>query len=472
MRSERSTPHPATSLGLFLVILISSPSWAEGSREPSLGQRLTLRRAVEQVMANHSAVAAEEINVQAGQIALKRVRHRQAPALDFKLKTGLVPEAKGDVLFSPDEDTDTGNLGPFYDLELRLVQPLATFGKTAAARSVAAHDIEQREISRHSTAEKLGFEVIRAFWQLDSAVRGLALAQDLREDYEKLLSKVERGVQDPESDIDDTKLFQVRSLEFQVNRVQQDSLILKRLTELRLQTLLGLDAIERFEIAAVPTPDFPMGDDTEQRFISLADGSNAAIRKLEAVVATLDARLSLARASGRPDLFIAGSAHYADAPNRTDQKNPFVFDPYNTYSLGGFVGLNWDLDFVAHRLEARQRTLELEESRKKLEVLKQEIAMEVSTAVAQAEQDHELLDTVRRSLKAAKSWLRLSWDNWDLGIGDVDRLVDASNSYYQLSGIAIQRESRFNLALARLALASGRVEMYLEWTENGVVSIN
>ncbi|MEE8366734.1 MAG: hypothetical protein V3S30_00320, partial [Thermoanaerobaculia bacterium] len=60
-------------------------------------------------------------------------------------------------------------------------------------------------------------------------------------------------------------------------------------------------------------------------------------------------------------------------------------------------------------------------------------------------------------------------DNWDLGIGKVNRLLDAYNSYYTLSGIVIERESKFNLSLARLAKGLGDVSLYFDWIENGTV---
>ena len=113
----------------------------------------------------------------------------------------------------------------------------------------------------------------------------------------------------------------------------------------------------------------------------------------------------------------------------------------------------------------------LERERLKFQVglLEERTTLEVVQALAEVEANSILLAAAERSLKSAKSWVRLSGDNWELGLGKVKRLLDAYDRYYQLAAVAVEREAAFHLSLARLALALGDIELYLEWIDHGNV---
>jgi outer membrane protein TolC len=81
------------------------------------------------------------------------------------------------------------------------------------------------------------------------------------------------------------------------------------------------------------------------------------------------------------------------------------------------------------------------------------------------------LKAARESLKASKSWLRLSLENWDMGIGEVDRLLDAYEAYYRMKGVEIEMELEYNLSLARVAKALGDLDLYLDWVKSGTVEL-
>ena len=78
-----------------------------------------------------------------------------------------------------------------------------------------------------------------------------------------------------------------------------------------------------------------------------------------------------------------------------------------------------------------------------------------------------ILDAARESLRASKSWLRLSVEDWDLGIGEVKRLLDAYEAYYAMKGVEVAMELEYNLSLARVASSLGDVNLYLKWVEAG-----
>jgi outer membrane protein TolC len=454
-----------------LCLLIPAATRSQTTDPIEGSGRRTLREAVEHALATHPVVRAERYKVQRAELAVKEVKNKKRPSIDLEVRTGLVPQAKGDIFDSPDSNEDLNNLGVFYRLDLKIAQPLTTFGKIASARAAAEQGVLIREFGRDFTAAKLGFQVVQAFWGFESANRGANLAEDLQKDYETLLDEVERAANDPDSDVDDTRLFEVQSFEYEIKAAGRQSVKNQEISGASLEVLLGWGELDPDSFAPVGTPGLP-DEDMLDPLIAIAMDSSPPIRQARAGLGVLDSKLALAEASRWPDIFLALGGAYARAPNRTDIRNPFILDPFNLRTIGGFLGLRWNLKFADHRLAISQSSVERQEAIEQLSVLEDRMVIEVTRAYAEAKALSDLLGAAMRSKKAAKRWLRLSGDNWDLGLGSVDRLVDAYGQYYELGAIVIEQEARYQLALARLALTLGRIELYLEWIEHETVEIS
>ena len=445
--------------------LTGQTTTADAAEDP-----ITLRAAVNHAVRTHPVIAAEKLKVERAALDVQEVLNLKRPNVDLFFKTGLVPEAQGDIFDSPDSNEDLDNLGVFWRFDLNVVQPISTFGKISSARDAAESVVEVRRYGEQFTAAKLGFEVVQAYWGFESANRGVNLAQNLLSDYKDLLEQVELAANDPQSDVDDTRLFEVQSFEYGITEASRTTYKDQEVAQIYLEVLLTWDDLDDQSFAPVATPAIPdtgMAD----RLISMAMQQNPAIQQARSGLAALDSKIALSEASKWPDLFVALSGVYARAPNRTDIKSPFILDPFNLRTVGGFLGLRWNLKFADHRLEIAQSTTEREEATQQIATLEDRLTVEVTRAYAEAKARSDLLAAARRSVKAARRWLRLSGDNFELGLGSVDRLIKAYRQYYDLAAAAIEVETEYHLALARLALSLGRIELYLDWTEHGSLEI-
>ena len=468
--SASVTTRRAGLLALIVLFSYADSSPAAESDTPARSQQHTLRQAVEHALATHPEMKSEQYKVERSRLAVNEVLNAKKPAIEFRFRTGLVPQAKGSIFESPDTNEDLDNLGIFWRFDLDVVQPITTFGKISSSRAAAEQGVRAQEFGRDLAAAKLGFEVVKAFWGFEAAVRGMALAEDLQDDYDSLLEEVEQAVADPESDVDDTRLFEVQSFEFQIVDSRRQILKNHEIALTQLETLLGWEDLGDRSFEPVATPTLPNENMLDQ-LIALALMDSPAIQQARSGLQALDSKIDLAHAAKWPDVFLALAGAYARAPNRTDIKNPFILDPFNLRTIGGYLGLRWNLKFAEHRLKLSQSTVERDQVSEQLSVLEDRLVIEVTRAYAEACALSSTLSAAKRSEKAAKSWLRLSGDNWDLGLGSVDRLVTAYGQYYDLAAIVIEQETRYNLALARLAVTLGRIEYYLDWIEHETIEI-
>jgi outer membrane protein TolC len=107
-----------------------------------------------------------------------------------------------------------------------------------------------------------------------------------------------------------------------------------------------------------------------------------------------------------------------------------------------------------------------------MKVLKDQISLEVNRAFMEARKNSALLKAAKSSLKAARTWLRTSLDNWEMGIGDSYRLLRAYQAYYRLRTTEIKREFELHVSIARLAYILGDMQLYQKWVENGKVDLS
>ncbi len=465
-----SEPRLLRSTLLLLCFLSAAASWSQNTETLDLSSKRTLRGAVEHALETHPIIQAERYRVERAELTVQEVLNKKRPNIDLDFKTGLVPQAKGDIFESPDTNEDLDNLGIFWRFDLDIVQPISTFGKISSARAAAEEGVAVHEYGLDFTAAKLGFEVVQAFWGFESANRGIGLAADLQKDYERLLKEVEQAADDPDSDVDDTRLFEVQSFEYQITDSQRQVFKNQEIADAYLEILLGWKGLEADSFEPVETPGLP-DEDMLDLLITKAMTESPPIQQARSGLRALDAKVELAEASRWPDIFLALSGAYARAPNRTDIKSPFILDPFNLRTIGGFLGLRWNLKFADHRLEISQSTVDRSEAIDQLSVLEDRLTIEVTRVYAEAKALSDLFGAAKRSEQAAKRWLRLSGDNWDLGLGSVDRLVKAYRQYYDLAAIVIEQEARYHISLARLALTLGNIEHYLDWIEHETVEI-
>jgi len=457
-------------LAWMLVVL---PHQGPSPREEGAPPPLSLERAVRIVLANHPLGRSADAAVARVDYLIRDLRAGlKGPRLNLNLFTGVVPEARGDIFFSPDKSDDLDNFGPFTRISLDLVQPLYSFGQTGAALSAGESRREAEQHQRRQVRESLTLETIRAYCGGAAAARAVELAKETRESYLRFKEEVTQRARDEESEVDDADLFEVQAFAYDIEEVCQASLKLKILAERTLNALLGRDPdrpliLERsFSPFALPDQDLLDG------LVEKAEARHPQLCALESAMTALQFRIDLAERRKRPVLFIAASLGLAWAPGREDQTNPFVLDNFNFRRVGAALGLSWDPNFFRHNLQVRMASAEYDGVREKREALRRQIGVAVHQAFAEVESRVALLESARRSMRSARSWLRLAYENWGLGIGETWRMLRAYERYHRLLAKEVEQEFSLQVALAGLARTAGDVNLYLDWKKNGRVAIH
>lgn len=443
------------------------------SQEPSAPSPYTLDSAVALARERNLSARAAESDVRAAHQNVKKAfAQGYLPQLQFNAFTGLVPEARGDIFSSPDRQTDLDGMGIFIRFSLDLTQPLLTFGKAGAAMTATREAVRSEEFRRDSFVQDLSLDVVKAFWGFAAAIKSEEVARESGEAFDELLAEIEKRLAREDSLVDDEDLLEARSHQLEIEVIKEDSLEIKAQASRVLNLLLDFSPDAPISIEAAGEPAFAAAEDLRQRMALRAEGSRPDVLALEAAARALDAKVVLRKKQLWPMVFLGANFGYAHAANRDDQTNPFVVDGFNYRTIGFALGLRWDPDMFARPAEVAQAELELRAVATRLVALKAATAVEVAKAFGEARRCDALLKAARRSLAAAKSWVQLSRENWDTGLGDAYRMLRAYQSYFGLRSAEIEREYAYNVALAKLAHVIGDVDLCLGWNRNGIVTLD
>jgi outer membrane protein TolC len=459
------------SVVILAMTGLLSPSVA--GQETSAPDALTLRAAIGIARASHPAARAAEADVLAvSQNVRKAFVAGHYPKLSFSAYSGLVPEARGDIFNSPDLQTDLDDWGPFGRFSLDLTQPLVTFGRAGAAVAMARESSSAAASRRDAFLEDLSLEVVKAYWGVLAAVEAESLARESGDRYRELLREIEKRLGREDSVVDDEDLLEARTHELEIETLIQSSFEKRDVAGRTLNVLLAREVGSPVVLAAQAPPVFDAADELLRRMVLVAAEARPEIRGLAAAARASEADIRLKKKQSLPLIFVAGNFGLAHAPHRTDQTNPFVTDNFNYRNLGMAFGLRWEPDLFGGQADVRQAEAAHKALVDRLAAARDMAALDAARAFAEARRNVALLAAARRSLASAKSWLRLSQENWDTGLGDAYRLLRAYGSYFGLRAASIEREYALNVSLAALARILGDTGDYVDWVERGRVIID
>lgn len=453
---------------LFIISCLLLPV----ENEPN-GESFSPQSAVLYALEHNAISRMTALEKQKAQLIIREIRSKYLlPEFTFSLQTGLVPEARGDIFSSPDKQTDLDGWGPYIKFHLTLMQPIFTFGHRTAAIETAEKGVEFQDLLNRSALDEFILKVIQVCHAVQASDEGVKIARDLKENFDTLEEEVKKRLLDEDSEVDDTDLLEVQSNRFYIEEILIKSQTQQTSSRHGLNVLLGRNINSPLIVEKSPIPRVEITPGLLLDRIKKILSEQPNIQTLEKAVEILQKKRSLLQRSRLPVIYLAGGVGYGLAPHREDQTNPFAVDDFNYSYVGAFMGVKWDLNRFRQNIDTRRNTLEQKISENRIILLKDKIQTDLFATLQKITENESLLLQSKKSLKAAKNWVRLALENWELGIGEVERIVKAYNVYYRLQGIVTQKEMELRTSLARFAFLLGKTSRYFEWIQKGEANVS
>lgn len=443
------------ALALTAVLAAPAEAWAQPADTVTVSLAEAERRALERNPLLAGAEARIEVN-RAQQARAKQARW--LPELSLRNAYGIVPKQRGayteyGVLVSPDTLLGVDDMSWFTQLDVRLVQPLWTFGKVGSRIEAAGHAVEAAEAGMEKTRADVLLMVRQLYW-------GVVLAQELEAAADDVMEKVEEADttfqrQYDEGTATQNDMFKFQIFRYEVNRRYREVKAGLEQARAGLRASLGLDegVTVLVQTEALDTVSFALQD--LPAYLEMARANRPELQELHAGISARRALMVAEQRDAWPTLFFAGTITGNYAPDRFDPRNPFWQNQTNYFRGGGVLGFEWSFNFAQHRAEAAlQRTemIQLESQKDALDAL---VEQEVRQAWLKADRAFTDVAEGREALQASENWLRAELQTYDIGMSEIKDLIEAFRANAEMKVSQLRNIADFNTAVAELSRRVG-----------------
>jgi outer membrane protein TolC len=372
----------------------------------------------------------------------------------------IAPTARGNPTFSPDAfgqnpfDNQTGYIARVYAETGIPISPWSWW-RIGRVRDAARAGIRVSEEELAKARIELRANVRRSFWSLQFARDSLYLLQR----SEGYIRDAERYAREGDGGTDTTvnDLRQIRVYRAEIRARRSEALRSERVARAALGLLTG-------EGDAVDIPDeplCPLAADLRplSTYLTRARLNRPEVEMLRQGIAARRAAVDIQRGAFFPDLALALSASWSQAPTIADQPNPFASGNANFGWWGGAIVMRWNLEPVTNMFRVRRLSEELAMTEAQQRLALGGIAMEVTEAYERARDAAEREDAWGESEVAAEEWLSAVLLEYQSGSGELQQVISPLRQFLTTRFSHIQAMYDLNLAVQGLSVTTGHDEL-------------
>lgn len=448
----------------LLLLVVSPGSATTGTADPestvrAQARQLTLEELLRLALEASPRLWGQRYVIDQAEADLRQARAGRLPRMEYLQIAGPCPQARGSVLYSPDERTDLLNhLGPFTRLELIVNQPLYTFGRLKAYILAAQKGMEAKQASLKRFELEIAKTIRELYYSALLNEELYKLVSETAEQFGKAVTKAEEELARDTGIMTQQDLLKLR---YGVARARGQLLEIdkgRQLVHSALRRLLFLPEGEDFCLVEGALKPVAFERKTLREYQEQARQDRPEWKELEAGIAAREAELKAEQRKYYPDLFVTGLLRYAVAPNRDEQDNPFAVEDFNYFNGGVFLGMRLALDMgQPARVSGKKAELYslLQDRREAVSGL----LLEVEKAYREVEEKELGLDFAQQARKSGRALAAMSAASFHLGLGEAKDIFEAFGIYTDGAAKYYLAVRDYNVALAELARVTGALRL-------------
>ena len=359
--------------------------------------------------------------------------------------------------FQPSQTFDaiTKLRGVFTRTEVKLVQPIYTFGKISAGINAADLGVEASHSKESGQVAEVELNVRKAYWGAKLAREMLSMLDEGLDYLNDAQKKIEDELADGSGNASVTDRLRLRTMRADIEARASEARRGADLAKAGLRTLIGPSAPADLDVDDAPLETQNLPARELAAYSDLARANRPEVKALDRAVAAKHALADLEWRRQYPDLVLLGTATYAYASSIDHPTNAFANNPFNTSVVGVAAAFRMPLDlFVknahAHRLRAEAQEAELRRS----EALGG-INFEVEKAYTEMKEADQRFKTVQKGEKAARQWIAAVMQNVSVGLAETRDFSDALLAFFQARLRCLQGLYDYNIGVASLTRVAG-----------------
>jgi outer membrane protein TolC len=419
-------------------------------------KRLGLSEVIAKVRDNPAARAADA-ELDASKAQADEARGARWPRI--QVTTFLAP--------SPEIDCDTPDCtrtspvdfalrfqGAFAGARVEALQPLYTFGKLDAAAAAGDNAAALQGALGERVKRDMAVEATRAYYGVAFARELAAMLEDGSRQIAKGKATLVGRLQNGDDDVTVQDRLRIEAFETEV---------LLRLSEARerentaLEGLRALCADRDVDIAdtSLRATEAQLGQ--ADAHWQAAQSGSPELLAAKYGVAALAKRAELERDRWWPDLAILGAASIARASGVDNPPSAFANDPFNNTRAELALVLRWTIEPAMQAARVARTHADEVRGQELARAARAAVEFAVRDAYNRAQQAGTRLDAARQGEKSARGWVASVAAADAVGTASARDLADAYLAYFTLHSRVLQSSYEWNVALASLERATGKL---------------
>lgn len=426
--------------------------------------KVGLNEFIEIAMNESSMLKAQQSNVE---LSRNRVNQAQSqrflPRIELSTAHGLVPAVKSDIpglsqgqyYLDPNLRNDWYNWGLFTRVEVTSLQPLYTWGAINNAINAATAGVAASKAEFDIESSNFELQLYELYYTRLLTMELKKLATDALKKLEEAESKIEELIEEGEASLEESDLFQFRIFKYEflyrVDEIDETVRFVNAAWDLALNNQSHV-IYQPAEVFLDPVV-FELND--VHYYEESARMNRPEIAQINAAYRAARYGLEVSKSANYPSLFMALSGAYANTPNRPKQDNPFIINNTNYESIRYGIGIRQNLNFGVNKTNINRSELQVRQARYAREAANDGVLLDVRDKYRSMMMSYSRLNNTREALQVSNEWLRMEQIDYDLGFGEVKKLVDAVKANLELEVSYRQRIYDFNVNVGKLNKASG-----------------
>ncbi len=353
------------------------------------------------------------------------------------------------------QNDDLRNYLPIYGalvrLDLRIVQPLYTFGKLDAALKLGEVGVQLTQAAADGARADLQVNLVRAYFGLKAARAALYSVKEGQEQIVKWVAQMDKELESGKTSFTEIDLLRLKVTEsvVQVQAVDAERIIASALAALRYLAQDPNVDVDEQDLQLWGREEHELG-----YYLDAALRYRPELRTLKATGegARLFKKLRIAELF--PDFALVASVNYGLASGIEDSSHAFV-NHFNYIGAGLGLVMHMNLDFGprAARLQKAIADMNVFEARKR-EALGGG-ALEIERQYNDLREAQKRLAASEQAERRARGWLQGIKQNIDVGTAESRDMIDALRTYFEQHVAVLRSINDVNVQAAVLRRLCG-----------------
>lgn len=351
--------------------------------------------------------------------------------------------------------SDVEGMGIYTRTSATLTQPLYTFGKISNNMEAARAGVEAREALLESAERSLDLLAFQAYYGLSLTIQAQKAFKKGMRHLKKHRAQVEQAIKEEKTGITSNDLRRLIIEQSQLTVMNEEVQAQHDRAVRGIQLSCALRSGQELTLAERRLKPLEVTLLSEAEYLQRAEANRPVIRAAQAELKARRSQYAAAVAEYFPDLALVGTFLFARGTSAEDNPDPFANDPFNVLGYGVYLGLNWRLDIAKTGAAIRSAQATIARSEASLAGLRAQLALEMNELYTDATRLTRVLDVQSDAAKQAKQWLTSAVINQGSGLSNPQETTTAIKAFFETSLRYDRTVYEYNVALARLWIASG-----------------